>query len=120
MRLYYLSLIFLLGCLPAVADSIPPLTARQTAARLLLKARSGGPRPARHTLRATADALQLRYRSPACYLFADAQGRFAAVAADDRLPEVLAYSTAELMDFQEKETGKADSRAPLPEGLRNL
>lgn len=120
MRLYHLSLIFLLGCLSAVADSISPLTARQTAARLLLKPRSGGPRPARHTLRATADALQLRYRSPACYLFTDAQGRFAAVAADDRLPEVLAYSTAELMDFQEEETKKAFGQAPLPEGLRNL
>lgn len=113
MRLYCFLLIYIMSGLAVVADSISLSDARQTAAGFLLTARNDGRRPARRAIRETAGALRLRARSRSYYLFDDAQGRFAAVAADDRLPQILAYRTDSLPP-------QGDARPPLPEGLLDL
>lgn len=113
MRLYCFLLIYIMSGLAAVADSISLSDARQTAAGFLLTARNDGRRPARRVIREAAGNLRLRAHSRSYYLFDDAQGRFVAVAADDRLPQILAYRTDSL-------SPQRDARSPLPEGLLDL
>lgn len=64
--------------------------ARRTAARLLVGTNNGNKLWSRD-LRNTGKDLQMRERTVSTYIFSNADGAFAAVAADDRLPPVLAY-----------------------------
>ena len=86
----YLLFLFIICAHTAAADSISVAAARRTAARLLVGTNNGNKLWSRD-LRNTGKDLQMRERTVSTYIFSNADGAFAAVAADDRLPPVLAY-----------------------------
>lgn len=86
----YLLFLFIICAHTAAADSISVAAARRTAARLLVGTNNGNKLWSRD-LRNTGKDLQMRERTVSTYIFSNADGSFAAVAADDRLPPVLAY-----------------------------